>query len=103
MGRCRVLVTGAYHAAVFALSQGIPVVALTSSAYYDDKFLGLADMFGTGLELVRLDSDDLGERLPAAVRSAWARAPEERPTLLASAAEQIAASRTTFERICDLV
>ncbi len=103
VGRCRVMVTGAYHAAVFALSQGVQVVALTSSAYYDDKFLGLLGMFGTGLELVRLDADGLEERLPAAVRSAWARAPEERSALLVSAAEQIAAGRTTFERICGLV
>jgi hypothetical protein len=87
---------------VFALSQGVPVVGLTSSAYYDDKFLGLAGMFGTGLELVRLE-DDLGQRLPTAVRSAWDRAPQERSTLLASAEEQIAASRKTFDRICGLV
>jgi polysaccharide pyruvyl transferase WcaK-like protein len=96
------MVTGAYHAAVFALSQGIPVVALTSSTYYDDKFLGLAGMFGTGLELVRLDDDDLAERLPAAIRAAWARAPEARSALLTSAAEQITASRQVFERVCDL-
>ena len=55
VSRCRVVVTGAYHLAVFALSQGIPVVALTSSVYYDDKFLGLGAMFGQGLTLVRLD------------------------------------------------
>ncbi len=103
VGRCRVMVTGAYHAGVFALSQGIPVVALTSSTYYDDKFLGLAGMFGTGLELVRLDDDDLAKRLPEAVRAAWARAPEVRPVLLASATEQVAASRRAFERVCDLV
>ncbi|WP_218822450.1 polysaccharide pyruvyl transferase family protein [Geodermatophilus pulveris] len=103
VGRCRVLVTGAYHAAVFALSQGVPVVALTSSRYYDDKFLGLAGMFGAGLELVRLDRDDLAERLTAAIRSAWERAPEERAALLASAEEQIATSRRTFDRVCDLV
>jgi hypothetical protein len=34
---CRILDTGAYHLAVFALSQGIPVVALSSSGYYDDN------------------------------------------------------------------
>lgn len=103
VGRCRVLVTGAYHAAVFALSQGIQVVALTSSPYYDDKFLGLAGMFGTGLEMVRLDRDDLTERLMTTVRSAWVRAPGDRAALLASAEEQIAASRKTFDRICGLV
>ncbi|WP_081865985.1 polysaccharide pyruvyl transferase family protein [Blastococcus sp. URHD0036] len=103
VGRCRVMVTGAYHAAVFALSQGISVVALTSSVYYDDKFLGLADMFGTGLHLVRIDGDDLTERLSTAIGSAWAQAPQARPALLAGAAEQIARSRTTFQRVCDLV
>jgi polysaccharide pyruvyl transferase WcaK-like protein len=103
VGTCRVMVTGAYHAGVFALAQGIPVVALTSSTYYDDKFLGLVDMFGTGLELLRLDSEDLGERLVQAVKSAWAGAPQVRPALLASAAEQIAASQRGFERACGLL
>lgn len=103
IGGCRVMVTGAYHAGVFALSQGIPVVALTSSAYYDDKFLGLVDMFGTGLQLIRLDSDEFEKRLVDAVRSAWDGAVEVRPALLASAAEQIAASRRGFKRACDLL
>jgi polysaccharide pyruvyl transferase WcaK-like protein len=97
------MVTGAYHAAVFALSQGIPVVALTSSEYYDDKFLGLGDMFGTGLELVHLDGDDLAEQLGGAIRSAWKAAPEMRPALLASAERQIATSRQAFDRVCSLV
>jgi polysaccharide pyruvyl transferase WcaK-like protein len=103
VGTCRVMVTGAYHAAVFALSQGIPVVALTSSEYYDDKFLGLGDMFGTGLELVHLDGDDLAEQLGGAIRSAWKAAPEMRPALLASAERQIATSRQAFDRVCSLV
>lgn len=103
VGGCRVVVTGAYHAAVFALSQGIPVVALTSSSYYDDKFLGLAQMFRSGLELLRLDSEVLEEQLLSAVRSAWERAPEVRPGLLASAEAQIAASRRGFERACGLI
>ena len=34
IGRCRIIVTGSYHAAVFALAQGISVVALAKSAYY---------------------------------------------------------------------
>ncbi|MGI9540085.1 MAG: polysaccharide pyruvyl transferase family protein, partial [Miltoncostaeaceae bacterium] len=45
VGSCRVMVTGTYHAAVFALSQGVPVVAISRSRYYDDKFHGLADQF----------------------------------------------------------
>src|SRR4029079_4760342 len=56
---CRALVTSTYHVAVFALSQGIPVVGLSTSAYYDDKFHGLAEMFGTGLTVVQLDDEGL--------------------------------------------
>ena len=73
---CRVVVTGAYHLAVFALSQGIPVVAVTSSIYYDDKFLGLADMFETGLQLIDLRDAKLANTLSKAIRSAWQQAPE---------------------------
>ena len=45
VGRCRIVVTGAYHAAVFALAQGIPAVCLARSQYSMDRFLGLADQF----------------------------------------------------------
>jgi polysaccharide pyruvyl transferase WcaK-like protein len=98
VGTCRVLVTGAYHAAVFALTQGIPVIALSTSRYYEDKFLGLADMFGTGLELVDTETADLQERLKTAVREAWERAPEVRPALRTAAEHQVAASQHGFEQ-----
>lgn len=103
IGRCRVMVTGAYHAAVFALSQGIPVVALSSSTYYDDKFLGLADMFGSGLQIIGLDAGELEQQVEEAVRSAWSRTPQDREALLQSAAEQVATSRQSFNRACNLV
>lgn len=104
VGQCRVLVTGAYHLGVFALSQGIPVIGLTSSRYYDDKFLGLNDMFGgTGLELVRLDEPDLEDHLERAVRSAWERAPEVREPLRTAALDQIARSRGAYDRLAELV
>jgi polysaccharide pyruvyl transferase WcaK-like protein len=103
VSQCRVVVTGAYHLGVFALSQGIPVVGLTSSRYYDDKFLGLRGMFGGGLQLVRLDEPDLDKRLVTAVRTAWAQAPEVRGPLRERALAQISASRQSFERIFELV
>jgi polysaccharide pyruvyl transferase WcaK-like protein len=61
--RCRVLIAGSYHAGVFALSSGIPTVALVNSPYYVDKFLGLADMFGLGCRVIRLDERHLSDRL----------------------------------------
>ncbi len=99
VGRCRVLVTGAYHLAVFALSQGIPVVAVTSSEYYDDKFLGLADMFGQGLIHIRLDDPELADRLAAAVATSWSVAEDVRQPLRGRAREQIALSREGFDRV----
>jgi len=89
--------------AVFALSQGTPVVALTSSAYYDDKFLGLADMFGTGLRMIDLRAADLEDSLAGAIRSAWREAPEFREPLRARARDQIAASKEGFDRVFRLV
>ncbi|MGV9414106.1 polysaccharide pyruvyl transferase family protein [Nocardia sp. NPDC003693] len=103
VARCRVLVTGAYHLAVFALSQGIPVVALTSTEYYDDKFLGLAEMFGGGVRLIHLDDPDLGDLLAAAVRAAWDEAESVREPLRAKADEQVAASLRGFERMYALL
>ncbi|WP_433503798.1 polysaccharide pyruvyl transferase family protein [Pseudonocardia halophobica] len=99
VSRCRVVVTGAYHLAVFALSQGIPVVGLTSSAYYDDKLLGLAEMFGDGLSIVRLDEPDLQSRLSSAVADAWEKAPALREPLRIRADEQVARSRDAFEQV----
>lgn len=103
VSRCRVLVTGAYHLGVFALSQGIPVVGLTSSRYYDDKFLGLRAMFQDGLHLVRLGEPDLEERLGTAVHAAWSQAPDVRLPLRERALAQITTSRQGFERVFELV
>lgn len=103
VSRCRVLVTGAYHLAVFALSQGIPVVGLTASRYYDDKLLGLAEMFGCGLSVIRLDEPDLEVHLNAAIRTAWSDAERLREPLRVRADEQIHASRQAFEQVFELV
>ncbi|MCU1644304.1 MAG: hypothetical protein JWN03_4579 [Nocardia sp.] len=103
VSRCRVLVTSAYHLAVFALSQGIPAVAVTASQYYDDKFYGLADMFGTGLRVVHLDVDNLETELTCAVRELWESAPELRDTLQQKAVEQIDTGRTGLDRVFRLV
>src|SRR5207247_1016575 len=46
VSRCRVVVTGSYHAAVFALAQGISVVGVTQSTHYQTKLGGLAHQFG---------------------------------------------------------
>jgi polysaccharide pyruvyl transferase WcaK-like protein len=103
VGRCRVVVAGSYHAGVFALAQGIPVVALVNSQYYEDKFLGLAGMFTTGCEVVYLGSPGLAERLRETIERSWATAPEMRAGLLAAAAEQVQLGNDAYRDLFMLI
>ena len=99
VGRCRIVITGAYHAAVFALSQGIPVVGLSASDDYTAKFLGLQDQFGLGCETVSLGAPDASEKLAAAAERAWQLAEKVRLPLRETARRQIALSEGAYERI----
>jgi polysaccharide pyruvyl transferase WcaK-like protein len=69
--RCRAIVTGSYHAAVFALGQGVPTVCLTKSSYYDGKFGGLQAMFPGACEVISLDAPDCAARLRTMILRAW--------------------------------
>lgn len=103
VGRCRVVVAGAYHVAVFALAQGIPVVGLAGSEYYRQKFAGLEELFGAGCETLSTGDPALGARLGAAVRRAWACADAVRPRLLAAAERQVEAGERAFARAAAMV
>lgn len=98
-GRCRLVVAGSYHAAVFALAQGVPVVAVSASPYYDGKFEGLADLFPGGCTVVSLAGPGLSDRLAAAIDEAWAAAPRLREELLAATERQVSASRAAYGRL----
>jgi polysaccharide pyruvyl transferase WcaK-like protein len=101
VGQCRVLVTGTYHAAVFALSQGIATVGLPRSQYYFGKFEGLAQQFPTGCHLVPLDAHDLRETLSTTIHDLWEIAPQLREELRTAAAAQVTASRGAYRRLRD--
>jgi colanic acid/amylovoran biosynthesis protein len=100
VARCRVLITGAYHAAVFALSQGIPAVCLAKSAFFGNKFRGLADQFGCGCELVFADRD-LAAALRNAVDRAWRNADSVRAPLQRAAAQQVVKARQAYTRLAE--
>jgi colanic acid/amylovoran biosynthesis protein len=95
-GRCRIVVTGAYHAAVLALAQGIPAICLGESEYYLQKFRGLVDGFGAGCRIVRLDEPELWTRLREAIDGAWDAADALRRPLLEAAEGQIASARSAY-------
>ena len=105
VGACRVVVTGSYHGAVFALAQGIPVVALARSPYYVNKMAGVAEQFGPGCEIVRLDAapGELVPQLTTAIDRAWRSADAVREPLLAAAADQIDRGRRAYADLRALV
>jgi colanic acid/amylovoran biosynthesis protein len=101
--RCRVVITGSYHAGIFALANGIPTIGLAKSGYYVDKFLGLSDMFGVGCEMIMVDQSDHPEQLEKAIIRLWDAAPKMRASILSSADAQVASSRAAYRRVYDLV
>jgi len=103
-GGCRLVITGSYHAAVFSLSQGVPVVGLTASAHYRAKLRGLQAQFGiAGCRIVELNRDDSGVALARAVEEGWRDADTARPALLRAALRQIAESRASYDRLREIV
>ncbi len=103
VGCCRIVVTGSYHAAVFALAQGISVICLARSTYYANKFLGLADQFGAGCQVLLLDDGQVQERLKLEIEKAWALADEVRPKLLVAARHQAQLIQEAYRRFYDWV
>ena len=97
--RCRIVVTGAYHAAVFALAQGIPVVCSTNSPYYLAKFQGLKDLFSMGCEIVILSEPDFPGKLATAIEATWNSAEDVRLPLLQASHCQIEGSRRAYQRL----
>lgn len=100
--RCRVVVTGSYHAGVFALGAGIPVVAIVGSRYYEDKFRGLSDMFGVGCEVVMLRDKDFSAALRVSISRLWTEADELRPHIYRAAKAQIAAGHAAYRKVARL-
>lgn len=103
IGRCRIVVAGSYHAGVFALSQGVSVVALAHAPYYIDKFLGLAEQFGCGCEVVLMYGDDFQPRLKWAIQHTFENAERVRPQLLEAAQKQIGLGQYAYRQLFDLL
>jgi polysaccharide pyruvyl transferase WcaK-like protein len=100
---CRLVVTGSYHAAVFALAQGIPAICVCNTEYYRNKFRGLAEEFGAGCVVVEKDQPEFLAVLIAAIEAAWNEAEELRPSLLRAAVAQISAGREAYSRLTEIV
>lgn len=95
--RCRAVITGSYHAAVFALASGTPTVCFANSPYYKTKFDGLANLFPGSCRIVSSAPSVSGE-LALAVDWAWQQGEAERDSTHAAALKQVTQSRLTYER-----
>jgi colanic acid/amylovoran biosynthesis protein len=102
IGKCRVVVTGSYHAGVFALAQGIPVVGLVQSAYYEQKFDGLQEQFPGGCRTIDFRRPVTSGEIEDVIRNAWESAEEVRDSLLEAAARQIELGRSAYRTVREL-
>ena len=101
--RCRAIVTGSYHAAVFALAQGVPAVCLSRSAYYDVKFAGLQALFPSACTIVALGQQGFAEVLRAAIDRAWHLPAAARSAARAAAVYLRDAGQATYGEFRDAV
>jgi polysaccharide pyruvyl transferase WcaK-like protein len=96
VARCKLVVTGSYHGAVFALAQGIPAVCIAGNPYYANKFLGLVHSFGEGCTVLRADGNGFTEALPKAIDESWNKAEQLRPVLLQEAERQVQSAEKAY-------
>lgn len=103
ISECRVVVTGSYHAAVFALAQGIPALGLVSSAYYEKKLTGLAGQFRGGCEVLRAEAPEFPAQFRQAVDRLWQQAPSLRLHLLREAERQVRLGLAAYAQLPSLL
>ena len=99
VGRCRLVISGAFHSAVFALSQGIPVICIAKSREYSIKFGGLADQFGNGCQVLGLSDKDFQKKMTQASDWLWESAEMLRPNLIEAARYQIENGMKGYQHI----
>jgi polysaccharide pyruvyl transferase WcaK-like protein len=105
IAKCQFVVTGSYHAGVFALSQGIPIIALTSSQYYCEKFNGLLNQFTYGNnkagKVINLNSQSIRRQLEDALE--WVSTKEHNKLkYLEYAEKQVNSGITAYNKIASL-
>jgi polysaccharide pyruvyl transferase WcaK-like protein len=96
---CRIVIVGSYHAAVFALAQGIPAVGLAFGPYYEAKFKGLRDLFGDGCRYVDGTKPGWDAELQAMASDLWTNAFVWQDKLLEAARQQSTMSRAAYQAL----
>lgn len=97
--RCRIVITSSYHAAVFALGQGIPAISLVRSPYYAHKFEGLYQQFGEGCTIIRLDEPGFQDHLARRIEWAWNHAASIREGVMPVTRHLVALSQQAYRQV----
>lgn len=98
---CRVVVTGSYHAAVFAFAQGIPAVMLANTLHYITKMQGLADQFGG--TVIQISDPELDEKLAKAIEDEWLNADDRREKRLQTVQKLVEANQHAYDKLAEIV
>ena len=93
---CKLVLTGSYHAAVFALSQGVPVCCLAKTAYYFAKFAGLQALFKNGVNIIDLGHPKLATKLLHSVDELMMFSPTSSERLRAKSKKMAASSAKCY-------
>jgi polysaccharide pyruvyl transferase WcaK-like protein len=99
---CRLVITSSYHAAVFALGQGIPAIGLVRSQYYANKFEGLRQQFGEGCRIVDVGGG-FTDHLSQAIEWAWHSAPALRTDIVETARDLVSRSQRAYRQLPELL
>jgi len=102
VGKCRVVVTGSYHGGVFALAQGIPIVGLMQSPYYEQKFRGLQQQFPGGCRTLDFRQPVTSVEIQDAICGAWESAEQVREALIEAATHQVELSRAAYRLVREM-
>lgn len=101
--KCRIVITGSYHAAVFALSMGIPVISIYGTEYYRQKFVGLADMFEAGCVTIDVNREDFEKKMIDVVSELYLNASQFREILLKKRDEQVRLGKEAYNKLLRLI
>jgi polysaccharide pyruvyl transferase WcaK-like protein len=101
---CQVVITSSYHAAVFALARGIPVLGISSTPYYDGKFGGLRDLYGPrAVSVLGLSQGGWPDRLRHLVHAAIELDLGARAAMAQRSVELVSVSRSVYASLFDFV
>ncbi len=103
VAKCRLVITGSYHAAVFALAQGIPAIGLAFAPYYESKFKGLRDLFGNACRYVDGSQAGWDRHLLTTAADLWRSSLSWNDQLIEAARVQVAKSKAAYDELHGIV